>query len=467
LEYNSTSVTLKISVQHSNISPKLRQLTLPITAITLATAYIILKNKIRLKHKKPREEAIKAIIIAGIIIRIILAPITMHVWDVTTMQEALYQYTTGQDPYKYVVDINKKLYEKTGLPLFYEGFTYPPHPLYIFTPTYLLYTLIAKDPTPIKSGHKFIQLDLTYPDIHLFLLLYKTPIIIAEAIIILILYKENKIAAALYASNPYPILISSVWGHFDPMVGLLLLLTAKTIDKKPIIAGLTYGLSIMKPYTIILAPLLLIHTLRKKTIHKFIAGAILPAIPVLHQLITNPYFIQSLSYHTKRQMGGANMLNIVHNIYSTQYILEVSRIISIISWVIIAATIIWLAKNKTPIKKAIVILMLTYLLVAPVNNEQYLASTLPLIALTDTIPILITTTPITYAVFNSPALLYFTTPLFWHHTKLKQAWKQAEETWIRTFQPAYPVILYTLGAINALALLAYTVSYIKRKTKKI
>ena len=454
--YNGGPVTIKIKIEHDEVSPKARQLLLPAIALTLALAYTLAKKrKIKIKPRQPK--IIKTLIITGIAIRLLLAPFTMHVWDVTTMQEALYQFTNGQDPYEYVVKINNELREKTGLPLYYEGYTYPPQPLYLFAPTYLLYKMLASDPTPIKNGHKFPLLELTYPDIHLFLLLYKLPIILAEIAIILLLYSENKIAAALYAVNPYPIFISSMWGHFDPIVGLLLLLAVKLINKKPALAGLMYGLSVMKPYTLVLAPYLLIHTTKKKTVHKFIIGAAIAAIPIVHQLILNPNFIQALSYHTKRQMGGANMFNIVHNVYSTEHILQISQMVGFISFIAIIAATLKLADK--PAGKAVTILMLTYLLTAPVNNEQYLASILPLIAtLQATVPPLITATPILYAVFNSPALLYFTTPLFWQNQHLKQTWKNTEQAWINALKQVNPLILYTLGTLNSLALLAYTIN---------
>ncbi|MEM2634936.1 MAG: hypothetical protein QW372_05670, partial [Nitrososphaerales archaeon] len=173
------------------------------------------------------------LLIIGIGIRVALAPFFMHTWDIATILTSSDQFLKGLNPYRYVMDQANQLLEVTGLPIPYYGFAYLPTTLLLFSPFYALYLLLHMSEAPVVGGHGDIYtgLHMIYPDIFIALMAIKLPIIIADVIAIYLLSKVNMKAAWIYALNPYMIVITALWGNFDPLIGLMLFVSYLAFNK--------------------------------------------------------------------------------------------------------------------------------------------------------------------------------------------------------------------------------------------
>lgn len=320
------------------------------------------------------------ILLASLAVRLFVAPFTMHLWDINTIQTSVYQFIHGANPYRYVYELTQRLRTTTDLPISYEGYTYLPHALLIFTPFYLLYTALGTDGLPIKGVadplHVF-KFHL-HPDIYLFLLIMKLPLIITDLSIIYILYNYfGRKIALIYAFSPYVILITSVWGMFDNIVALTLLLTIILLRKnKFFLSGLTYGISLMKFYPVYIAPLLLYNVCKQrrlKTIFESLAGFTVSQIPTLIFVYKDPvaFFSTTLRFHAMRSGGGITPLNILWNIRDSYFNLTVSILASIITTIVSITVSIYCILKKTSLEKAVMYASVAGVLLGKVVNEQY------------------------------------------------------------------------------------------------
>ncbi|MEM2498342.1 MAG: hypothetical protein QXR81_08205, partial [Candidatus Nezhaarchaeales archaeon] len=164
-----------------------------------------------------RGEAVRLTLIA-VAIRLVVAPFFMHTWDVTTIITSSDQFLKGLSPYAYALRQMEALHEATGLRLPYYGFLYLPTVLPFFAPFYSVYLSLFKD-APLVGGHGDIYtgLRLTYPQLYYGLTLIKLPVILADGAITYLLYSRSVKAAKIYAFSPYSIVITSIWGNFDPL----------------------------------------------------------------------------------------------------------------------------------------------------------------------------------------------------------------------------------------------------------
>ena len=442
-----------------------RRLIIVLLSILLIAIYMFVKKfNFKVNLRRVKGWSIKGAIIIGVIIRLLVMPFTMHIWDITTIQEGCYCYVRGVDPYEYVRVRSEELKRITGLPLYYEGFNYLPLALYVFLPFYLCYTSMGFSYNPIIGGHEEGMVRLVYPDIYVFLFMVKVPLFLAELGVIYLLYRKRPSLAALYAIHPYPILISCVWGHFDGLVGLLILLSVLTFEKYPFISGVLYGASLMKIYTVTCFGAYLAHLRDKRRFLSFAAGALIALLPLIYELLFNwEDFGGAVLYHGSRQMGGVNMFNIIRVLNSTPYVLFISRIVF---WVfifafIIANLIVYVFGKGISLARGVTVLMLIFILFYPVNNEQYLASILPIMVYSFRFPPLLPLVPLVYAFFNSPAYLYFMTPALYSTSYTKDCWVHAWRDWYEVFNPYIPYVFYTIGSIMSLLALNELVLYIR------
>lgn len=132
-------------------------------------------------------------------------------WDV--LQESLRLFVSGVNVYRYVYEESLRLQEATGLPTFYEGYAYVPHLLFVLLPFYAAYLAAGGDPAPIGGvGVCGAAPSLRLPDVYLFLLLIKAPLVAADAAVVWTLHGLSRRAAWAYAVSPYGIFITAVWG---------------------------------------------------------------------------------------------------------------------------------------------------------------------------------------------------------------------------------------------------------------
>jgi len=354
-----------------------------VTVAILALMYAGLR-----KLLKESREMLKLLLVA-ILIRVAFAPFFAHIWDINTIQTSLYQLMSGFNPYEHTYNMTLKLRAATGLAVNFEGYAYLPHVFLIFFPFYAAYLAIGGEPLPIRGvsdpAHPLTV--FFHPDVFLFLLLIKMPIILADALIAFTLYRYfDRRAAWLYALAPYSVFISSVWGMFDSIVALFLLLTVLFLRKRyHFLAGLSYGFSLMKFYTVFaIVPIL--HNVMKdgpKALLNFVAGITLSQIYTLYFFTLNPkaFLASTVLFHNERFGGGVNPLNVLWTIQDLGFNIEVSKYISFASLVIWCFVSLLVVIRGIELRKSVVLTMLTGLFLGKITNEQYLASIYPLLLL--------------------------------------------------------------------------------------
>jgi len=359
---------------------------LPI-ATTITLTYLYIKLYKRLKRSS---EVLKLLLIT-VLVRVVFAPFFAHIWDVNTIQISLHQLLSGYNPYEYTYYMTQRLRSATGLPINFEGYSYMPHILFLFLPFYKAYLALGGNPLPI-IGAKDPAHPLKvffHPDVFLFLLFIKMPIILADVLIAFMLYRYfNRETAWFYALAPYSIFISSVWGMFDSLIALFLLLTVLLLKKhRHFLAGLTYGLSLMKFYTIFAVIPILYNVMRKgsKTILNFITGIVLSQIPTLYFFILNPktFLGSTILFHSERFGGGVNPLNVLWTIQDLRFNVDISKCFNFAFLAIWCFVSLLTVIREIELEKSVVLTMLTGLFIGKITNEQYLLSIYPLLLLTD------------------------------------------------------------------------------------
>ena len=208
-------------------------------------------------------ESTRKVVLAALAVRMALAPFFMHAGDVSTLYESSIMALKGQNFYDFVYQQTLQMQNATGLPIFFEGYAYHPLAIYFFVPFYWLYSLIAGPNLVLIGGHFPSLPVLVYPWLPVMLLFLKMPIFIADISVVYLLAKTDLKKAELYAFCPYVIFISAIWGMFDAIVAVFLLISYLTFDRNPFVSGIAYGVSLVKLYTIVLLPLYVVRLFGK------------------------------------------------------------------------------------------------------------------------------------------------------------------------------------------------------------
>ncbi len=359
------------------------------------------------------------LVLQALTIRLLLAPFFFHVWDINAVQEALNKFINGINIYSYVSNLSSHLSEVTGLQIHYEGFAYLPHVLYILSPFYVLYKSLGFDPSPIQGvTTPFYMLTLHLePSIFAFLLTIKLPIILADAGVVLALYSySDKKLAKLYAFDPYVIFITAIWGAFDALVGLSLLYSLIMLRKnKHFIAGLSYGLSLMKFYSAFAFIPLFMESLKKgsRNALSFIIGLLTSQIPTLYFLIISPnaFLNSTLFFHGSRVGEGLTPLNVLSSVqdlnFSTMASL-LSSLVAITAWVFITQKTV---RGEFPVENGVVLSIIAGLFMGKIVHEQYLLGIYPLMLLNNRdVAKRLSRIILAFAAVDT-GLIYFTTPI--------------------------------------------------------
>lgn len=206
-------------------------------------------------------------LILGAIIRFSLAPFMEQRWDMYTwrLEQALV--------YNYHIN---PFWPQSGVPLELV-WSYPPLWLLILLAIYPVYSIFYRPQLPAniallwkkwaETGNlfeiyrSFVPVGLPVLD-----MIDKTPIIVTDLLIGLVLYeliKRDSPKHAYYAFiawlfNPYVIWISSVWGMFDAIPALLVLLSVYLLIAKRYASSALFlaASTLFKLYSIILIPLM-------------------------------------------------------------------------------------------------------------------------------------------------------------------------------------------------------------------
>lgn len=377
-------------------------------------------------------------LIIGLGIRLAIAPFFMHLWDITTIFTATDQFLSGLNPYSFVAERSAELQETTGLPLPYYGFAYLPTPLFVYAPFYYLYTLFSG--IPIVGGHSDIYtgLNITYPAIFSALLAIKLPIILADGVVIYLLAGRNMRAAKIYAFSPYVIFITAAWGQFDPLVGLALLASYLSFAKNKFLSGILYGISLMKIYTIVAFGAYLAHTYKEpKQLLLFLAGVAVPMIPIIFFLYGDASsFLDVVVFQATRPTNGVNIFYALINVRSLASVTFLTTMTSIVFLGAVIGVTYFLGRKKEKLPEFLTALMLTYIIFAPVTNEQLLAALIPIGLISRNFSHKLVIFPLAYIAVNS-TYHYFAIPIFFSDVGLRAIWDSVNLSWgalVATFQ---------------------------------
>ena len=207
-------------------------------------------------------------LILGAAIRFALAPFTEQRWDMYIWRlNQVFVYNYHVNPF----------WPSPGAPLEF-AWGYPPLWLFVLLLVYPFFTLVSHVSYPQSAGalwnpypwanateffesyRRFIPLNLPVLD-----LIIKTPIIIADLCVSIFVYKLVKsmsnekyarYAAWAWLLNPYVIWVSSVWGEFDAIATLFVVISVYYLIKKELSKSalmLSIG-TLFKLYSIILIP---------------------------------------------------------------------------------------------------------------------------------------------------------------------------------------------------------------------
>ncbi len=198
---------------------------------------------------------------AGLLLRLILIPITLHP-DFRAVNLAAYWIAQKGEIFTFYDHISR-LPRNNHLVLLYGDnlFIYPPlaylthavfnKMLYWAYPQNAFWTLI-NDIGALRRTPGFFPL----------MFLLKLPYLLADAaclyLISKILPEKTRFSGLLFwLFNPVTIYVSYMVGQFDIFIALFLLLTVYYLDKKPLLSAVFLGLSAcFKPFTLVLSPLL-------------------------------------------------------------------------------------------------------------------------------------------------------------------------------------------------------------------
>lgn len=403
------------------------------------------------------DRALRYALLGGLV-RLLLAPFFMHAWDVATILESVNLSLRGGNVYQQVAQATAQLREATGLPINYEGYAYLPQVLLIYLPFYALYLAIGGVEHPIVNGHGATELiALTYPDIYLFLVSMKLPVIMADAAIAYLLAKRRPWAGLLYALSPYSVMITSVWGNFDSLVGLCLLLSYLSFKERRMLSGFFYGLSLMKPYSLVALPVFLLKSGRGRGLQSFLAGLAVSLIPAVAYLVLDPGSMTSvLLYHAYRPPKGLNIYNAALFLQGLKAAKVVGTIAPLALLGAVALVVFKVASRHVQLLEALVASLAVYLVFGPVTNEQHLAALLPLALLCEScwLPVFLAShLPLLYALFNAKPT-YFAIPIMWSTPQLHEAWRLIDLQWGLTATPYISQVLYLLSLLFTAMLIA-------------
>ena len=148
---------------------------------------------------------------------------------------------------------------------------------------------------------------------------------------------------------------------FDAIVAIFLLLSYLTFSKQSyFLAGLTYGVSLVKLYTAVLAPLYVYRLLgRWKELGEFLLGFSLTLLPVGYYFIVSPsaFWNVVVVFQGLRVMGGVNLYNFIWNVPDVIFDIALSTVASVATIIGVAYVILKYGR-RLPLLEAVLAVML-------------------------------------------------------------------------------------------------------------
>ena len=397
------------------------------------------------------EERSRIVLLAAAV-RAAIAPFFMHAGDVGTIYESSIMTLKGLNLYDFVYAKTIQMQSVTGLPVFFEGYAYHPLLIYFFAPFYWLYTLIAGAGFVMIDGHYPSLPTLIYPWAPLLLLALKIPIILADVLVVYLLAGKDLRKAKIYAFCPYVVFIGVVWGMFDALVALFLLMSYLTWSRNSFLSGVSYGLSLLKLYTIVLLPLYVVRLFGKwKALAGFLSGLAVTLLPVAYYYIVSPTSIWNVlvTFQGTRIMGGVNLYNFIWIVQDLQFDLQIS---AYPNYFLAIALLLLLIKfgRKPPLLQSMLAIMFAYFLFGRVVNEQFLIAIFPLVLLCRECDYRLWIPPFIF-IFLRSSFLYFMIPILWTSPFFYGYYLQADQVWRQLQAAGYLQIpMYAVGVAFSL-----------------
>ncbi len=245
------------------------------------------------------------LLILGLSIRVAFIQLD-HPWDVVTWNNLFVDLEHDRSPYETLENQTLDALSRYGVghAIYYQGYAYPPLPIFIYYPFAKLYGMVYPlEHVAVPAGElHYIQVPW------LFDFLFKLPIILADIGIALLLYKmtkRNEKSMKMFLFNPYIIFISAAW-MFDSIAVFFLLLSLYFFEKKRYdLSAISLSLGFLtKLYPIFALPVFCLELIRRRS-WKFIRYALI--FGAVSTLFVLPYWggvTTALSFQTLRAPQG-------------------------------------------------------------------------------------------------------------------------------------------------------------------
>jgi len=284
----------------------------------------------------------------------------------------------------------------------------------------------------------------------------KIPIITADVAVVYVLGGIDLKKAAIYAFCPYVIFISVVWGMFDAIVAIFLLLSYLTFSKNSyFLSGATYGLSLVKLYTAFLLPLYVYRMIGKwKELGQFLVGFLITLLPVGYYFLADPssFWNVLVVFQGIRVMGGVNLYNFIWIVPDVRFDILLSEVATVLTVLAVACAVLMYGR-KLPLLEAMLAVMLVSFLFGKVLNEQFLVSIFPLLLLCRKCDYRIWVAPFAF-IFMRSSFYYFAIPILWASPYFYDLYFKAEAVWMLLQTAGYLMIpMYATGIAFSLLLL--------------
>jgi hypothetical protein len=183
-----------------------------------------------------------------------------------------------------------------------------------------------------------------------------------------------------------------------------------------------------------------------KEMLRFLAGCIISQAPTLWFLARDPNaFLNALILQAARPINGVNIYYSMAAVRGLEQVQLLTKLIMLVFAGAVIAVSIHYARRKAELDEAITGLMLTYVIFAPVTNEQLLAAIIPIGLLSKNFSHKLTLFPLLYIAFNS-TYHYFAIPIFYSSEALRAAWEGFNASWGLWVKDYQLQLRYLLGA---------------------
>jgi len=312
-----------------------------------------------------------------------------HPWDVGVWNGFFADLAHNVSPYETLENqtLDARSRYGVGHAIYYEGYAYPPLPIFIYYPLAKLYgTFYQLEHVNVTAG----QL-ASAPVPWLFDFLFKLPIFLADIGIALLLYKmtkKNEKSMNMFLFNPYVIFIS-VW-MFDSIAVFFLLLSLYFFERARYdLSAISLSLGFLtKFYPIFALPIFCLELIRRRSWRFLRYATIFGVVSMVFILPFLNGFTTSLSFQALRAPQGITPFSfalsgkLMDEQTGFQILYIIVPAIGIFALVTgMCLVYAHLAKKEISLRKKLLMTFLAYLIVMKVVNEAYSLVLIPLFIL--------------------------------------------------------------------------------------